>query len=58
LRKQIRQVPNFLYTARGRPQSMQRRTTREENFGFRFADAIFDLLAMLSPVSPAAVAAA
>ena len=46
-RKQMRQVPNLRYTARGRPQSMQRRTTRVENLGFRFAAAIFDLLAMV-----------
>jgi hypothetical protein len=47
LRKQIRQVPNLRYTARGRPQSMHRRTSRVENFGGRLAAAIFDLLAML-----------
>jgi len=47
LRKQIRQVPNLRYTARGRPQSMQRCTFRVENFGGRFAAAIFDLLAMV-----------
>jgi hypothetical protein len=47
LRKQIRQVPNLRYTARGRPQSMQRYTFRVENFGGRFAAAIFDLLAMV-----------
>jgi len=47
LRKQIRQVPNLRYTARGRPHSMQRRTTRVEYFGFRLAAAIFDLLAMV-----------
>ena len=46
LRKQIRQMPNFRYTARGRPQSRQRRTRRVENFGVRCAMAIFDLLAM------------
>jgi len=46
LRKQMRQMPNFRYTARGRPQSRHRRTRRVENFGGRFAIAIFDLLAM------------
>ena len=50
LRKQMRQVPNFRYTARGRPQSMQRRTIRVEYLGFRFAAAIFDLLAMVVSV--------
>jgi hypothetical protein len=34
------------YTARGRPHSRQRRTSRVENFGFRKAIAIFDLLAI------------
>ena len=43
----MRQVPNLRYTARGRPQSMHRRTTRVEYLGFRFAAAIFDLLAMI-----------
>jgi hypothetical protein len=42
----MRQVPNFRYTARGRPHSMQRCTWRVENFGGRFAAAIFDLLAI------------
>jgi hypothetical protein len=46
-RKQMRQVPNLRYTARGRPQSMQRRTIREEYLGLRFAAAILDLLAMV-----------
>src|SRR4051812_7419133 len=44
-RKQIRQIPNFLYTARGRPHSLQRFSRRVLNFGTRFALAIFDLLA-------------
>ena len=48
LRKQIRHVPNLRYTARGRPQSMHRRTSRVENFGGRLAAAIFDLLAIPS----------
>jgi hypothetical protein len=52
-RKQMRQVPNLRYTARGRPQSMQRRTIRVENFGFRWAAAILDLLAMVSSVRAA-----
>jgi hypothetical protein len=38
-------MPNFWYTARGRPQSWQRFSRRELNFGVRFALAIFDLLA-------------
>jgi hypothetical protein len=33
LRKQIRQMPNFRYTARGLPQLRQRRRKRVENFG-------------------------
>ena len=45
-RKQIRHTPNLRYTARGRPQSLHRRSIRDENFGFRSALAIFDLLAM------------
>ena len=49
-RKQIRQMPNLRYTARGRPQILQRRTSRVENFGLRLAIAIFDLLAMRIPV--------
>jgi hypothetical protein len=44
-RKQMRQMPNFWYTARGRPHSWQRFSRRELNFGVRFALAIFDLLA-------------
>jgi hypothetical protein len=43
----MRQVPNLRYTARGRPQSMQRRTIRVEYLGVRFAAAILDLLAMV-----------
>jgi hypothetical protein len=46
LRKQMRQIPNFRSTARGRPQSRQRRTKRVENLGGRKAIALFDLLAM------------
>jgi hypothetical protein len=48
--KQMRQIPNLRYTARGRPHNRQRRTSRVENFGFRFAIAIFDLLAIECPV--------
>jgi hypothetical protein len=44
--KQIRQIPNFRYTARGRPHNLQRLSEREENFGGLSAFAIFDLLAM------------
>jgi hypothetical protein len=46
-RKQMRQMPNFWYTARGRPQSRQRFSNRELNFGTLFALAIFDLLATI-----------
>src|SRR5262245_31955477 len=45
LRKQMRQMPNFWYTARGRPQSLHRFSRRVLNLGTRFALAIFDLLA-------------
>ena len=48
LRKQIRQMPNLRYTARGRPHSLHRRLSRVENFGVSFAFAIFDLLATSS----------
>ena len=44
-RKQIRQIPNLRYTARGRPQNLQRFSCRVLNFGLRTALAIFDLLA-------------
>jgi len=39
-------MPNFLYTARGRPQILHRSFSRVENLGGRFAEAIFDLLAI------------
>jgi hypothetical protein len=42
----MRQTPNLRSTARGRPQILQRRLRRVENFGFSLALAIFDLLAM------------
>ncbi len=42
LRKQMRQMPNLRYTARDRPQSLQRYTVRELNLGLLFA---FSLLA-------------
>jgi hypothetical protein len=45
LRKQIRQMPNLRYTARGRPHSLQRFSRREENLGVRLALAILLLLA-------------
>jgi hypothetical protein len=38
-------MPNFRYTARGRPHIWQRRTRRVENFGVSLALATFDLLA-------------
>jgi hypothetical protein len=49
LRKQMRQIPNLRYTARGRPHSRQRRFSRVENLGGLAAMAIFDLLAMQRP---------
>src|SRR5579863_7607247 len=39
-------MPNLRYTARGRPQILQRDSRRVENLGTRRAFAIFDLLAM------------
>jgi hypothetical protein len=45
LRKQIRQMPNFRYTARDRPHSRQRHLWRVENFGVFFALANLLLLA-------------
>jgi hypothetical protein len=49
LRKQIRQMPNFRYTARGRPHIWHRRRSRVENLGASLAFAIFDLLATTNP---------
>jgi hypothetical protein len=43
-------MPNLRYTARGRPQILHRDSRRDENFGTRWAFAIFDLLAMRDPV--------
>ena len=45
LRKQIRQMPNLRYTARGRPHILQRRTMRVVNFGVRADFAICPLVA-------------
>jgi hypothetical protein len=47
----MRHKPNLRYTARGRPQIWQRRRNLVENFGFCFALASFDALAIfqLSP---------
>ena len=45
LRKQMRQIPNLRYTARGRPHKRQRFSRRELYFGSSFALAILDLLA-------------
>jgi hypothetical protein len=45
LRKQIRQIPNFRYTARGRPHSRQRHLRRVVNFGVCFILANLLLLA-------------
>jgi hypothetical protein len=50
-RKQMRQMPNLRYTARGRPHIWHRRFRRVEYFGSRFDIAIFDLLATFSPAS-------
>jgi len=50
LRKQIRQMPNFRSTARGRPHNRQRFSRRVVNFGVRNAFAIFDLLAINLPL--------
>ena len=49
LRRQMRQIRNFRYTLRGRPHNWQRRWTREENFGGRFARATIALVAMETP---------
>ncbi len=46
LRKQMRHSPNLRYTARGRPHNWQRRRSLVENFGFCFALASLDALAM------------
>jgi hypothetical protein len=46
LRKQIRQIPNFRYTARDRPHNLQRDSRRDEYFGVLSALAILDLLAI------------
>ncbi len=48
LRKQIRQMPNLRYTARGRPQIRHRLCRRVENFGGLFALMILALLAIES----------
>lgn len=45
LRKQMRQMPNLRYTARGRPHSRQRHLCRVLNLGVLSDLAIFDLLA-------------
>jgi hypothetical protein len=45
LRKQMRQMPNLRYTARGRPHNLQRLFCRVLNFGVFCDLAIFDLLA-------------
>lgn len=43
----MRHIWNFRRKARGRPQSGQRLCWRVENFGLRFACAIFESLAIL-----------
>jgi hypothetical protein len=45
LRKQIRQMPNFLMNARGLPQIGQRLYALTLNFGFRFTFSLSDFLA-------------
>ena len=49
LRKHIRQMPNLRYTARARPQSLQRRLRRVVNFGARLALANLDFDATFFP---------
>ena len=44
-------MPNLRYTARGRPHILQRRSRRTENFGVRFAFAIFDFFATIQPAN-------
>src|SRR3984957_13668450 len=48
-RKQIRQRPNFRYTARGRPQRGHRVYPRTSNFGFRLALTIRAVFAICQP---------
>ena len=51
-RRQIRQSPNFLKTARGRPHRLQREFFRVLNRGVRAAFAIIDFFAITrSPFS-------
>ena len=50
-RRQIRQSPNFLYTARGRPQRLQRVYTRVGYFCGRAAFAIWLFFANVSSYS-------
>ena len=45
--KQMRQMPNLRYTARGRPHNLQRRRSRVVNLGVSLDLAILDLLATL-----------
>jgi hypothetical protein len=45
-RRQRRQSPNFLYTARGRPQRRQRECARVLYFGVRWEATILDVLAI------------
>src|ERR1700761_5279539 len=48
-RKHTRQRPNLRYTARGRPQRVQRVYPRTANLGFRFALTISAVFATVSP---------
>jgi hypothetical protein len=45
LRKQIRQIPNFLMKPLGLPQMGQRLYARTPNFGFRFTFCLSDVFA-------------
>lgn len=51
LRKQIRQMPNLRYTARGRPHKRHRLFRRVANFGGLFALLILALLAIDSALA-------
>src|SRR5512136_2296824 len=56
LRKQMRHIWNLRRKARGRPQTGQRLYCRTGNFSLRFACAILESLAMVSPRGPDATA--
>src|SRR4051794_1320117 len=50
-RRQSRQMPNFLYTARGRPHRRQRECARVGYLGVRCEATIFDVLAIREVLS-------